>query len=614
MQTKPLLLASAWLFLAGVWASGPESSASAQAGQTYFVDFSAGSNTASGMTSGAPWKHAPGDLDATDQPARARLKPGDVIQFRGNVAYRGTLTVRAAGTAEAAVVYRGQGWGGRATLTGRDEVMVDLKPCAAVAGCSALGLNADNLLAAELPQGIDARSQIVLDGRVLSLAQSPPLADPFFADDISTYHAVGSAAVRAFGSGWHLTHAKLASIAAGSGQQDMFLYLWGMPNLIYEARITALEPGGSVLVEAGRFQPYGDRDTRFAIVNHPSSLHNPGDYATIAGGRLLIVKDPAGPRRASLEVSRRPFAIDASQASHTVFDGFVIEGYAGGSSDQKGGVALWLNGRARAIAFRNNEVRELDSRAGSGAVQANAVDGLQLEGNRFERLRYGSGIRTGQGARNVVIVGNHMRRLGRTGIAIIASQSVVVRDNRIEGVRGIHGNAVSVYLGTKNVNVSNNLIMDSTRGVTFHGAGGTPNDIVLGKNIISVSGPSSVGIQSWGKGTNGVEITGNVVLAPSNRVAVHLDGGDRNVRLVDNFLETLFVQGSIPTDWRVTGNTVARTPPSNFRGAASTSETNRTDPKLFLAIRSAGVTDSPAFCRALADAMLRGTGPASLCR
>jgi hypothetical protein len=91
---------------------------------TYFVDFADGSDTASGTSSTAPWQHAPGDPNATERPATTHLAPGDVVLFKGGVAYYGTVTVTASGTPAAPIVLEGgpqQGWGsGNAIVDGQE--------------------------------------------------------------------------------------------------------------------------------------------------------------------------------------------------------------------------------------------------------------------------------------------------------------------------------------------------------------------------------------------------------------------------------------------------------------------------------------------------------------
>ena len=90
---------------------------------TYFVDFSGGSDAADGRAQSTAWKHAPGDTGATGGPAAVKLAPGDVILFKGGVAYQGSIQITASGNATSPLVYDGNSrdtWGtGHALIDGQ---------------------------------------------------------------------------------------------------------------------------------------------------------------------------------------------------------------------------------------------------------------------------------------------------------------------------------------------------------------------------------------------------------------------------------------------------------------------------------------------------------------
>ncbi len=83
---------------------------------TYYVDFSAGSDTNTGTATGAAWQHCPGDGNATGIPASTVVTNGDSVFFKGGVAYVTEGVIPSSG-----VTYDGNssgGWGtGRAVFT-----------------------------------------------------------------------------------------------------------------------------------------------------------------------------------------------------------------------------------------------------------------------------------------------------------------------------------------------------------------------------------------------------------------------------------------------------------------------------------------------------------------
>ena len=65
---------------------------------SYYVDFGSGSDSNAGTSTGAAWKHSPGDINATGTPASTSLSPGDTVYFRGGVMYNGTINVNWSGS------------------------------------------------------------------------------------------------------------------------------------------------------------------------------------------------------------------------------------------------------------------------------------------------------------------------------------------------------------------------------------------------------------------------------------------------------------------------------------------------------------------------------------
>jgi hypothetical protein len=87
---------------------------------TYYVDFEGGDDGAGGTSTTSPWKHSPGDAEATGAAASAELEPGDTVGFKGGVVYSGHISVRWSGEAGRVITFRtDESWGtGRAVIDG----------------------------------------------------------------------------------------------------------------------------------------------------------------------------------------------------------------------------------------------------------------------------------------------------------------------------------------------------------------------------------------------------------------------------------------------------------------------------------------------------------------
>lgn len=87
---------------------------------TYFVDFVDGNDSATGTSAGTPFKRCPGDASATGIAAATALNAGDTVKFKGDVVYRGKITLTRSGTAGNPITYDGNSagdWGvGKAVM------------------------------------------------------------------------------------------------------------------------------------------------------------------------------------------------------------------------------------------------------------------------------------------------------------------------------------------------------------------------------------------------------------------------------------------------------------------------------------------------------------------
>ena len=537
--------------------------------RTYYVDFKAGSDSAAGDKKEAAWRHAPGDPAATQNPKSIRLSPGDTVVFRAGVDYQGSLQIGVSGTKGHPITYTGKGWGqGRATITGRDAFNVVGRPCASLPSCAKLP-NASQLSVIDLPVAATVYTQIVLNGHTLQLSQAPKPRDMFWFDDTSGYARADNDDLVPLpdGRSWTL-HSDLINRTLASDQpEDLLVFILGFPNVIANGPVLSYDAQKSSVV----FQPLQfRRETRapvsFALSNHPRLIQGAYEYATVEHGRKLIVYAPPGPER--LEISQRAWGVTAVGQKSLAITGFEIEGFADGPQGY-GGSALAIR-NTEDILFDDNDIHDLENWAGGGAVGGDSISHITITNNRFHQLVHGSGIRIGPG-QDLRIANNQFDNIGRTGILIMNSQRSVVDHNTLSRLYGSHGNGISIYLANRDAVISNNTVMNSTRAVTFEGAGRpdpTPNDIVFRNNLFKGSG--GTGLQSWGGYTKGVTIEGNVILVENGSQALRLSGRDSNVVVKGNVIDGYQAYPApLPADTVLTDNIFV----SSSRGSTSGNDT-----------------------------------------
>lgn len=91
---------------------------------TYYIDFVGGNDSDNGSISD-PWKHCPGDSNATGNPSSISLVAGDTIIFKGGVQYDGMITLYWSGSSDSErITYDGNSAGtfgsGRGIIDGGD--------------------------------------------------------------------------------------------------------------------------------------------------------------------------------------------------------------------------------------------------------------------------------------------------------------------------------------------------------------------------------------------------------------------------------------------------------------------------------------------------------------
>jgi hypothetical protein len=527
----------------------------AEDGRTFYVDFASGADTASGRSADQPWKHAPGDPNATAKPSSTMLRPGDTVRFRGGVIYRGSIVVAYDGAPGRPITYSGEGFGhGKAVISGREAFNVPLRGCAGEPACSGLP-NAPQLQVAQMPAEVAVSDQLILNGRSLQLAQGPAPTDSFWFDNLKHFVAVpaNDLAAAPDGETWRMRSPFLREALGARPAHDLVLHIWRVPNAISSLPVDSYDPqNGTITFRAKKLTPY-PKQSLVALANHPALISGPDQFATIDGGKQIIVHAPPS-NSATLEISRRKNAFDASARRHVVIEGFEIVGLAAGPTDWNGGTALLISPKGGAdIAFRRNRVQDLTSWAGSAAVSANNVKGLDVTDNEFLNIQRGGGVGLGGGSSDVMIRRNVMRRIGRTGVAVLGAQRVWIDRNRISELQSVHANGIAVYLDNRDVLVSNNLVFDTPRALTFQG-GPDADRLEIRNNLLRGSGRDGSAIQSWGRTARGVTISGNVLSVDGGAHALRLNGGDLGLIVQNNLIHGLLIFGTGALDWTISNN------------------------------------------------------------
>lgn len=500
---------------------------------TYYVDFVAGRDTNSGLSTTTPWKRAPGDALATGIALNTLLQPGDVVRFKGGVRYRGSISVRQAGLPNQSIMFDGSGWGtSRALIDGSNLAPVPIA-CPSQAFC--LGApNWASLKYVPVPATSKWSDWVFSDDKPYSVAQFPTPDEPFAYDDVSQYVSVPLAQLASLQVG----QVQMPGLNPALNDGSPVMVLWSTPNVLRYAASFAVTPQGVDFL-APDYTPYTDRANRFSIMNTAVQITKPGQFA-ISGSRGIAV---FWPHRYGARISigsRRGGFLITGQGRVTI-RGFGFVNFAGEIDSTRSGVPITNVSANTGVTVAQNLFRGIVLVNGYGAGQFSQSTGLTIVGNTIDNSPFSSGFRIGNSPGPVDVSCNRISNIGRTGVIFTNVLEGRIRGNYLNGINGIHGNAVSAYLDNRDVEISDNVVVDSLRPLTISGSSGNsffadprPAAMTILRNTLVTNDRASSALSSWGGGVANVTIDANLFAGPA--IAVRLNGSEVGLSLVNNRL------------------------------------------------------------------------------
>jgi hypothetical protein len=320
-----------------------------------------------------------------------------------------------------------------------------------------------------------------------------------------------------------------------------------------------------------RFDPagirlYPDRPGRYALTGSAAAIGAPGQYATAGPGRAIVWARPGG----TLMIGNGRGGFDLNGRSHIAITGFVFRHQTAASDGRTEGAAITRAGRqGSGLVIDGNRFENSSLWDGKGVITLSHIDDVKISNNSIAGIERGSGMRMGANTSRVVVTGNRIDRVGRTGIAFLGASDSRIADNVITNLRGVHGNGISLYLNNRGVTVVNNRILETDRPMTFRGDAkvASPGDhgFTIERNIFIATSTAQAALTSWGANTRDVTIRNNVLIAP--RGGLLANGSDTGVTIADNYLSGIIFHRGQGAGWTVADN---RTADASLRITADT--------------------------------------------
>ncbi len=504
---------------------------------TFHVDFANGDNQAKGLSPSTAWKHAPGDPNAHGLPEATTLKPGDVIRFKGGVAYHGALTFSTSGSKEAPIILDGNSdglWGiGPAILDG-GQIIDTWRP---VASAGEVGGNPlwrelytavvdvdvhSNLTHDEivLHRKTETAKQapwqrvLLIDGEsgLLPITQFPKPTDPFFpdlpADFIEKPHPI---TLDSNEGHTQLVDPDFLSDSEIGPLDGAIAGFHAGNNHVYFGRILKHDQTeGSLKLPLYEGRTYDT--TQYAVYNLPSFISKPGEWSieTLGPNKARIVLLPPKGEDGAPENVAFPELDSAitiqDGASHIQIRGFLIKRYSGG----EGGIVVARSKeRTENLVIENCEIRNLSGMAG---VMLNYCDDITV---RNCRIHHNPGWTVGiflSRVNDFELLDNRLRKNSGSGIRHYECTHGVIRGNTLIDHHGIHSSGMNLYTGCRDILIEDNFLTDI---ITINRSA---ERLTLRNNIVDLRGHNGFCLSMWVSGNVGGRHIRDVLLESNTLV------------------------------------------------------------------------------------------------
>ncbi|MDP2875157.1 MAG: right-handed parallel beta-helix repeat-containing protein, partial [Holophaga sp.] len=266
---------------------------------------------------------------------------------------------------------------------------------------------------------------------------------------------------------------------------------------------------------------------RYSIYNALAALDMPGEYVVAprpAGGTRRVVLWPrsaADMNAGRFTYAARPWAIDLSDKSHLVVEGFEIRSFAGeGLTDGVGIGCVTRAANVKAdLVIRNNFIHHnMHATRGYGGVYLSNVQDALVEDNEVRENKAHAGI-FGSDIESGLFQNNRVIKAGSTCLKFYTCSNLKVLFNEVREGRGTHSNGMTFYLGCADVLVDGNRVVDSNIALTYQAS----RNLTFINNLLDGSDRTTYVAASWGDNTGSINFLNNTIVGSSNDVAVYYD-------------------------------------------------------------------------------------------
>lgn len=504
---------------------------------TYYIDFDGGNNSNSGTSVDQPWKHCPGDANATGTASNTVLAAGDTVIFKGGVHYRSTVVCNWSGTGSSRITYDGN----TANTFGTGRAIIDgSQPFSGWTACTSASdaggnTNWSYMYKVTIPATTDVLTANMYQGdQMLWPAQNPNITDPNYPDDLATFTAIYCDKV----TRTSLTDTNVFIHADTNYYKGCILRLWGNPNQTRILSITNYIPAQNMIQfpDTGANSLYTNKTVYYAVVNNVLHIDQAGEYA-VANGYMYLWPKAGNPNTNEISQSHRRIGINVNGKSNLNIRGFKIQKMTSGESETSAGCAVLDRFGASNVTVSDNEITKNYSGEKEGSIKMYATGthgtNVVIEGNWIYENPHNPGMIVTFD--DSIVRSNTLARNGATGIDFYGCQRSQLIFNTLTEHTGVHANGLTLYLGNKDCFVGYNTVFDGLIALTIKHA----TNITVAYNVLhtGVDSPTAIIWSDINNHSTNICFYNNTMINPSNVALGMSENCSFNLRVENNILD-----------------------------------------------------------------------------
>jgi len=466
--------------------------------------------------------------------------PGDSIYVRAGT-YREQIRLTHSGTQTSPISFKA--FPGEEPVISGSEPLTGWVKCASPEECG----NSpywQNIYHTNIPADVVATTSILITNlhqgnEMLWIAQEPDMPDPFFLEDIANYYEIPNQNV----TQTSLVDPARLNQADAHYWDDTWALVWVSHNWVLSRKITGFIPAEHRILydDDGGNPPYTDRNERYSLYNGIALLDRPGEYSINtqreADGSAKIYLWPSNGSSITgtdIEISVRDFGININNQSHIIIDGFNIVKHSGDQLTNGVGIGtVTRSANISGIVIKNNVIaHNRHIIKGYGGVFLDRCTDCIVESNQIIENPKSYGIFVNESSR-VRVRNNVINRPGQSGITFFRDSDSEISGNLISEVNGTHANTITVYLGSDNILIAGNKMVDNLGTITISDS----SNLTFYNNFIDAS-KSDFAFNEWtGNSSGTIAFLNNTLVSSNSNVSLNLGGSGANYYVMNNILD-----------------------------------------------------------------------------